>query len=480
MAVEESLQFNVFEIHSNDTDDIIDLRAGTPRFEYRESVFSPYVELTAYIVDTGNTVPADDGSDSAVGLLEGGYFQGTEKIFFDIQDRNGFKVNLAHEDGADLRVSSVISSKQSFQNQTYVITAVSKEAFDNTLLGNRCRMQYSGKISDIALTILQKDLKSVKWRDTFVDETLNEYHEWGQDRYPFEMLLDLQKLAIPNLQTSDGKNSLGKTAGYLFWQTWDRFHFRSLDKLFDITDKRIKRFIENKKADPVLPVGYHGKILFSTINRNIDALADFESGARGSRIEVFNEVTKEYITPVLTASDKGNGIIAGKHLPKFNSEYEDKETAVQRTRAAVGQNVRGHETLESQIQKTGQPNYEVENIFQQAHQSYRQKMDVFVEIVIAADLSLKAGDLVYCEFEAMTTAKTPSGSKNRDSGIYMIADLCHYNDSTKAFTGLNLVRDSYGIPLDGDKTPITKKEKEGSTSSNADKVMDSNFLPFIK
>ena len=73
MAVEESLQFNIFEIQSNVDDKIIDLRAGTPRFEYRESVFSPYVEVTAYLVDTGNTVPSDDGSDSAVGLLEGGY-----------------------------------------------------------------------------------------------------------------------------------------------------------------------------------------------------------------------------------------------------------------------------------------------------------------------------------------------------------------------------------------------------------------------
>ena len=92
MAVEESLQFNVFEIHSNDTDDVIDLRSGTPRFEYRESVFSPYVEVTAYLVDTGNTVPTDDGSDSAIGLLEGGYCQGTEKVLFDIQDRNEYNI----------------------------------------------------------------------------------------------------------------------------------------------------------------------------------------------------------------------------------------------------------------------------------------------------------------------------------------------------------------------------------------------------
>ena len=72
-------------------------------------------------------------------------------------------------------------------------------------------------------------------------------------------------------------------------------------------------------------------------------------------------------------------------------------------------------------------------------------MNISIEIVIAADLSLKAGDLVYCEFEEMTTKKTVRGSRFRDSGIYMIGDLCHYGDGTKAFTGLNLVRDSYGV-----------------------------------
>ena len=180
MAVEQALQFNRFEIISNVDDKIIDLRAGTPRFEYRESVFSPYVEVTAYLVDTGNTVPHDDGSDSTIGLLEGGYCQGTEKVLFSVQDKNGFKVNLGNiEDENDLRLSSVTNIKQSFQNQTYKVTAVSREAFDNTLLDNRCRKQYSGKISDIVKTVLKQDLKSPNGTRLSIDETLNEYHGFG-------------------------------------------------------------------------------------------------------------------------------------------------------------------------------------------------------------------------------------------------------------------------------------------------------------
>ena len=197
MAIQESLKFNWLEIKSNlDPQQTIDLRGGTPRIEYRESVFSPYVEVTAYIGDTGNTVPDKDDPDEFVGLLDGEIAEGTEEIVFEIEDQKGNKVGLAKEDGLDLRVATVTSAKQSFQAQTFTITAVGKEAFDNTLVRNRCTMHYSGKISEIVNRIFKYDLKSGNNID--IDLTHNEYHEWGNKRYPFDMILELQKLAIPD------------------------------------------------------------------------------------------------------------------------------------------------------------------------------------------------------------------------------------------------------------------------------------------
>jgi len=462
MAVKESLKFNYFQIKSNITDETIDLRAGTPVIEYRESVFSPYIEVTGYLADTGNTVPDKNDSKESVGLLDGEFGEGTEEILFEIEDMKGRKVSFTKTAG--LRLASVTSAKQSFQAQTYTITAVGKEAFDNTMFLNRCRMQYSGKISKLVSTIFKNDLKSANEID--IDETMNTYHEWGNERYPFQMILDLQKLAIPILQTSEGKEATGKTAGYLFWQTSKGFHFKSLDKLFDTKDKEIKVFVENKKAAadelPLVsppgggaPVAADGKILYSFNTRNVDALAEFESAGRGTVLEVYNpmlEPENQYTFKPLTVEvdgdgkSKGNGVTAGTTLPVYNKEYRGKEAifGVERTRAAFSP-VKGQQTVEKQVEETAELNYDVENIFQQAHQNYRQKMNVFTEVTIEADLSLHAGDLIYCEFEEMTTKKTQTGSKHRDSGIYMIADLCHYGDSTKAFTGLNLVRDAFGV-----------------------------------
>ena len=460
MSVKESLKFNYFQIKSNITDETIDLRAGTPVIEYRESVFSPYVEVTGYLADTGNTVQDTDDPDEAVGLLDGQFAEGTEEILFEIEDMKGNKVNLTND--KDLRLATLTSAKQSFQAQTFTLTAVGKEAFDNTLVNNRCTMQYSGKISTIVNTIFKRDLKSSHNID--IDETLNSIHEWGTKRYPFQMILELQKLAIPILQTSEGKKALGKTAGYLFWQTSKGFHFKSLDKLFDTTDKQIKTYIENKKATneelPLVsppgggdPAAADGKILYSFNSRSIDALGEFESSGRGTVLEVYNpnlapeEQYKYNELKVEVGEDgksKGNGITAGKNLPIFNPEYDGELFGIERTRAAFSP-VKGQQTVEKQVEETGELNFDVETTFQQAHQNYRQKMNVITEVIIEADLSLHAGDLIYCEFEEMTTKKTQTGSKDRDSGIYMIADLCHYGDSTKAFTGLHIVRDGYGV-----------------------------------
>ena len=466
MAIEQSLKFNWFQIKSNVTDETVDLRGGTARVEYRESVFSPYVEVTGYLADTGNTVPDKYDSREAVGLLDGEFGEGTEEMLFEIEDGQGKKVSFTKSSG--LRLATVTSAKQSFQAQTYTLTAVGKEAFDNTLFLNRCRMQYSGKISKLVNTIFKRDLKSQNEID--IDETINEYHEWGNERYTFQMILDLQKLAIPILQTSEGKEATGKTAGYLFWQTSKGFHFKSLDKLFDTKDKEIKVFIENKKASadelPLVsppgggsPVAADGKILYSFNTRNVDALADFESAGRGTVLEVYNrnlqpeeqyKYNELFVEADGDGKSKGNGVTAGRTLPVLNKEYRtnaDGEKVlfgIERTRAAFAP-VKGQQTVEKQVEETGELNYDVETTFQQAHQSYRQKMNVITEMVIDVDLSLHAGDLIYCEFEEMTTKKTQTGSKRRDSGIYMIADLCHYGDGTKAFTGLNLVRDAFGV-----------------------------------
>ena len=73
---------------------------------------------------------------------------------------------------------------------------------------------------------------------------------------------------------------------------------------------------------------------------------------------------------------------------------------------------------------------------------YNQLFSVNIDVMIEGDFSLKAGDIVYCEFPGLG-AQTKRPSKE-SSGIYLIASVCHKVTSTQSFTSMNLIRDSFG------------------------------------
>ena len=102
--------------------------------------------------------------------------------------------------------------------------------------------------------------------------------------------------------------------------------------------------------------------------------------------------------------------------------------------------------MEKQVEKNTVEGVSIEDVLQQSQQNFRQKFNMSAEIIIPADFSLHAGDLVYCEFPELSTKKTLRKTP-KDSGIYMISDLCHYGDKSQTYTGLRLVRDSFGVKV---------------------------------
>ena len=444
MGSKESLDFTKFEIFSNEGFGSVDLRAASPRIEYRESVLCPFVTVTCAIVDTGNSFASNDGTNKTISLLEAIKCQGTEKVFFEIQDATPERNKISFvKDTNCLKVATTSNIKQSFKNTSFILTMVPTEASENTFLENRCRIPYNAKISDIVQNIIKNNLKSVKKID--FDITQDTINREGKDKYPFEMILDIQKLSIPDIAKSKGK-----MAGYLFWETSKGYHFKSLDKLFDTTGKTIKRYIENKKVGNDLPPGFDDKILFSSIDRTTDSLSQFYAGTFGVVMETWDPITNTYAkNQPFTASEKGNGIIAGKYLPRVNPDFLDRDGKPKATaRLSNKSKPKAHsiygDSINQQVQKTNQENYPIDDILRQSLQNYRQKFNMSMEIIIPSDFSLHAGDIIYCEFPELSTKSTIKRS-DRDSGIYMISDLCHFGNRSKTFTGLHLVRDSYGV-----------------------------------
>lgn len=424
----KALNHKILEVFSNENKDSVDIRGGVPVLEYRESVLCPYITVDMTIIDTGTATKSKDGSKGTVGILESIKLQGTEKFKLKLEDQFGNQIDLSGDD--DLRLAKTVFAGKGVQQSSCSVRVVSKEAFDNCLTEKRMTDSYLGK-SDVIIEQALKNLGTVK--EYSLETTRNEIQFNGDNRYPFEMCLDVQKVSVP-----EGIDS----AGYLFWETSKGYNFKSLDKMFDTTGKTIKKFEETGFADNRVSPGYNGKILKSSFLLINDMLKQFEEGAYATELDLFNPLSKEITFQKITRTtpEEGNGIIAGLDLPILSKEYRDKATLELHKTKDDGQKI----IPGGGLANIGDTSFDIVKTSVQSLQNYRQKFSSSVNIVIDADLSLSAGDLVFCKFPETSQKKSQSGSP-KDSGIYMIADLCHYSTPTQAFTGLNLVRDSYGV-----------------------------------
>ena len=428
----KALNHKILEVFSNENKDSVDIRGGVPVLEYRESVLCPYITVDMTIIDTGTATKSKDGSKGTVGILESIKLQGTEKFKLKLEDQFGNQIDLSGED--DLRLAKTMFAGKGVNQSSCSVRVVSKEAYDNTLLENRMVNSYLGK-GDVIIKEALKLLKTEK--DLFADTTQNDIQFNGDKRYPFEMCLDVQKVSIP----------VGiKSAGFLFWETSKGYNFRSLDKMFDQTGKTIKKFVETGFASQKVLPGYNGKILKSSFLRINDTLKQFEDGAYSTELDLFNPLNQKLAFQTLDGFDyEKYSTLAGNNTPVLSKDYRDEEGKAKATldihaTKDVGQKIFPGGGL-ADIDDTS---FDIVSTSRQSHQNYRQKFSISLNIVIDADLSLCAGDLVFCKFPETSQKPSVTGS-TKDSGIYMIADLCHYSTPTQAFTGLNLVRDSYGV-----------------------------------
>ena len=197
-----------FVITSNTGGGSIELSAGVIDFRYYESVLSNTVTATAQIIETGN-------SDINKGTLDGLPIRGGERTDFSISDNQGNNLTFP------LYVNRARDAIPGTQQDVYVVDFASKEFFGNTQ--TRVVKRYEGKISDHVQSILTEVLPTEGTLD--IDETSLEYNFIGNDRKPFYVCTWLASKAVPS-------QGVGGAAGFLFFQTRDGFHFKSIDNIF--------------------------------------------------------------------------------------------------------------------------------------------------------------------------------------------------------------------------------------------------------
>ncbi len=238
---------------------------------------------------------------------------------------------------------------------------------------------------------------------------------------------------------------IGDAAGFLFFQTRDGFHFKSIDNIFG--GDPVKKFIFNNTEG--LPIGYNGKILNYNIESDTELHQNLTMGTYHNKSIFFDFYNMNYKEKVYSIEEQQSGLkVAGQKGDKFNFVAEEFTKTPSRFMThildtGVDPKGTGDKQLDNQKNNPIDPNFRAEDTMVQSIMRYNQLFSVKTQITIAGDFSIKAGDLIECDFPELAGAQL-SNRNDQSGGIYMVAHVCHRNTPDGCFSSLGLVRDSYG------------------------------------
>jgi len=450
------LEFELFQ--AKDGGESIDISEAVVEIRYYEDVLSNSVSLSAIVAETGGSNKKSFGNK---GVLDGLPIRGGEPSHIVIEDKDKKKLRFKNDNMLYInRVRNVIPGTS---KDVYILDFTSRETLSNEQV--RVVKRYNGKISDSVDKILKEatvgsvGLKTQKKVE--VDPSVSEFNFIGNDRKPFYVCTWLASKATPE-PPRGGK--LGGAAGYLFYETYDGYKFKAIDVLFNRDKNKPKgNYIFTNTDD--INRGYKGKILEYNIERDIDLQNNLVLGTYANRTLFFDFMKYEYqirpfsVDPPVdpppgkegeqTSPESSKGKLenlGSEDLPLVADEFRKPISRLMTRVLDIGTMPSG-ETAEKQLENwkdnKEKPTYDAGNSMVQSVMRYNQMFSIKINITIAGDFTLRAGDLIYCEFPEVST--NPNTKPNKKSGgLYMISSLCHRLTPKDTYTSLTLVRDTFG------------------------------------
>jgi len=425
-------KISLFEITSNYSGSLEIPSESIYELNYYESILDNTVRVTSTIVDAG-------GKDFS--LFEDGSINLTvgEKVQLRMNDGYGFSLDFTGD--KQLRIDKTRAIEESTNKMAFTIDLFSKESINNELEQYRVRQRFDGKISDSVEKILTEVLKTEKEVD--IDPTLNNLSFIGTGLRPLG--LPLYKCAwLGARSVPDIKDAKGNFAGFFFYETYEGFKFKSIDKLF--IDQEPKRKLVFTNSIGEVPPGYDAKILDFSFDNSFDMKSALTTGSQtAAKMKAVNSYESSYRENPFESSNQFNeDNTGGKEQPKIASDLKVQEqvSMISYKWDDPGFIVAG-KNLKEQLPKSTFVNYNNDEILRQSYMRYNNLFSVKMSLTIAGDMSLRAGDLVHCDFAEISNKQEKTYSSKK-SGIYMIVDVCHRITRTGCHTRLNLVRESIG------------------------------------
>jgi hypothetical protein len=419
----------LFRVYSN-TGKESDIKGLTPEIKYYENLLSNTCTFSAVVADTGGLDPTN--KTPMPGILDGLPIRGGEKVDLVIED--SFKNKLSFIGEKSFYVNRIKSANPGTQKDVFVLDFCSLDFLKNEQ--TRIVKRYDVKISEAVKKILTdpSPLGLGTKKPLVIDETGVPYNFIGNQWKPFHVCTWLASRSAP-------VKGIGNSAGYFFYETYDGFQFRAIDSL--MAQEPTKKYIYTNSTQT--KPGFEA-IQNMYIEKDMDLQQKLNLGTYANRTLYFDAFAFEYVSRSYDISEQqGDLSLAGSNLDYVAEQFRQTPTRFMTRILDNGWLPVGNNAKQQLIKWKSQPKqpiFDSPKLMSQTIMRYNQLYSVKTNITIRGDLSLRAGQTIYCEFPDLqdSISRLPN---SQTSGKYMIASLCHRITPKDCLTSLTLVRDSY-------------------------------------
>ena len=431
-----------------------DVANGVVNLKYYESLLQDHVVVDLTFADTGG------GMDNKT-IVDGLPVENECNVQVKIKDNGGKILDFSNTRNNSFKVEKVTSIGDEATKTAVNLVLITTEAVKNNYSGVEIRKD--GKISEHVKRILKDKEYLNSKKKLNIDETANNLNYCFAKNKPFFVINRIAKDAVPQGAGGNSGSKLGKSAGFLFYETYKGYYFQGIDTLFG-QEPKIK-VIYNNTPGSKIPDNYDAKVLEYSKEGTPSLTSKLRSGFQNTKITQFNPFKMSYKVSSFSAEDMVDSLtLAGKEFPALNQEFNNQEKNKNFSRSTFIVDVPGviptgsgmGDSQEQLGEKSQELNFDSAAILNQSIMRYNQMFFQKVTIIIGGDFSLHAGDAIHVDtVEHKETENKDCGDAvdKMNGGKYIIATLCHYLTPENTYTKLVLIRDSVGrTPPKGGKS----------------------------
>ena len=441
-----------YELITIESDQVvtIDLRLGVVSFQYFEDLFSPTITAKMVVISTSGVV-SDDKTKKIESLYNGLPIRGGERVAIKIKGNTNVNKGLRFDTPETyLYVSKISNVIRDGQKEIFVLHLVSREAITNEITHVNRKFEPYSLIDTHVEDILKNDLKvkTIRYAGN-IDPASNKYGFLGNLKSPFQLLVWLASKATPQTQSTSG------FTGYFFYQTQSGFNFRSADSLIKDgldgrtarTNFKATREYTHKQFTDYINESGDFNILSYSIQRNNDLIRKLIIGQYSNFTASFNPLNGRFskveegsfnLKEILN-QPKGKKISTLGDVPEVPTLLSDDGVGLGELPSRIMSVVKDVGTLSKEASKSDSPG--VSQTQKEALVRYNLLFQQVVKIIIPLNTNLQAGEVVKLNFLG-----APEGSTydRKQSGYYLIKELCHAFDTEQSVTSMTVIRDTFG------------------------------------